>query len=154
MSELVDWGKSLLSFSTPVQEEYAQAAPGVLEKLSADDFREWAATGAQLADRGFRSWQASLEYFRATPEVLELVPLRRVLAWARLGGDLAEMSAELSCAFVRAGPQTLAHLNQIETVAWGGLGARLYKGEWQSGALAVKFFQATAPMFPRVTLFD
>ncbi len=154
MSELVDWGKSLLTFSAPVQEEYAQAAPGVLEKLSADDFREWAEAGARLAERGFRSWQASLEYFRATPEVLDLVPLRRVLAWARLGGDLAEMSAELSCAFVRAGPQTLAHLNQIETVAWGGLGARLYKGEWQSGALAVKFFQATAPMFPRVTLFD
>jgi len=154
MPQLSAWEQDLLGFSLPVQEEYQRAAVTVRGKLSPEEYQLWVQEGSHLGQSGFRTWQAAVEYFRASPEVLDVVTFARLQSWVSVGADLAEVSAELACAYFRASPESLPHLSTTEMAAWGQVCSRLYRGEWQSGTLAARLFQASPDLLKQLPLSE
>lgn len=154
MPQLSAWEQDLLGFSLPVQEEYQRVAVTVRGKLSPEEYQLWVQEGSHLGQSGFRTWQAAVEYFRASPEVLDVVTFARLQSWVSVGADLAEVSAELACAYFRASPESLPHLSTTEMAAWGQVCSRLYRGEWQSGTLAARLFQASPDLLKQLPLSE
>ncbi|MBI2886223.1 MAG: VWA domain-containing protein [Chloroflexi bacterium] len=154
MAELHSWEQALLDFSLPVQDEYQKVAPAVRARLTQEEYEAWVQEGSRLGQKAFRAWQAAVEYFRASPAVLEAIPFRRLHGWVEVGEALAISSAELASAYFRASPAALPHLSQGDLLAWAETCARLYQGEWQSGALAVKLFDASAQLLPALSISE
>lgn len=149
--EQTDSWEQALSFSTSVLEEYRRAAPQVRGRLSGEEYRAWVEHGARLGD-SFRGWQAALEYFRVSPAVLEDLSFGRLPAWAGIGGELAGISADLAAAYFRASPDAVPHLSEAATREWASACADLYRGEWQSGSLAVKLLQTSPQLLRHVAI--
>ncbi len=63
--------EELKRFSPAILAEFQKAAPSARERLSPQEFQEWAGEGIAIAQFSFRAWEAALEYFRVTLKVLE-----------------------------------------------------------------------------------
>ena len=153
-SEQTSWEEETLGFSTAVQDEWRKVGPSVRARLSQQEYVEWVREGARLGEGAFRAWQVAVEYFRASAALLETLPLHRLRPWAAEGALLAQASADLAAAYFRASPETLPLLTESQTVTWGEACARLYDGEWQSGALAIKLFDASPGLLRTVAVAE
>lgn len=144
--------KQLAPFSTTLVSEFRRSAEAVADILTADEVRQWAEEGLDLARQSWRSWEAAGEYFRVTPEVLAVFGFRDFRRWAQCGRDLAEVSSALAASYFRASPATLPNVTLERLADWVGLGRRLYKGTWRSASMAVQFFDGSPALFEQFTL--
>ncbi|MSQ14833.1 MAG: hypothetical protein EXR50_03095 [Dehalococcoidia bacterium] len=122
---------------------FMSAAPLMRQRLSHEYFQRWIVSGLEIARGPFRSWEAAVEYFRASPDVLHLLKFPQLIQWGARGKDISNTSSELAVAYFKASPNVLPLLSSYQVVLWAGLGESLYRGEWQSGALAVYFFESS-----------
>lgn len=132
---------------------YMMSSPLMRQQLSFQYFERWVAGGLDISRGPFRSWEAAVEYFKASPDVSHLLDFPQLLQWGALGKEIAEASADLAVAFFRSSPRVLPHLSSYQIVLWAGLGESLYRGDWQSGALATHFFETSHLLFLSIS-FD
>ncbi|MBI4297322.1 MAG: VWA domain-containing protein [Chloroflexi bacterium] len=142
----------LQKFPPAVLQEFRSTAPAVQRRLSSADFYLWGKEGIALAEHSFRSWEATVEYFRATLVVLRQLDFSHLSPWTQGGKALAQESSALACAFFRASAETLHHLSPDRLVDWALLGRSLYKGTWRSSSLACRLFDLSPQLLIQVSL--
>lgn len=144
--------EELKRFSPAILAEFQKAAPSARERLSPQEFQEWAGEGIAIAQFSFRAWEAALEYFRVTPKVLERLSFADFLSWAQLGRTLSQESSALSSAYFRASPGTLGLLSPSQIGDWARIGKVLYQETWRSSSLCCKFYESSPKLLRYLSL--
>lgn len=153
-SEQAQIERDLGNLPPAVLEEYQLAKEKVGFAFSGEEIALWAKEGLSIGNQTVRSWEASVEYFRAGPEVAKFLPISSFMQWARCGTYLSQDSPALAAAFFKASPEIVASLRAQYIPRWAGLGRSLYKGTWKSSTLASKFFEASPQLIRRLPFWD
>jgi len=144
--------QELEQFPSVVVDEFRRARPLVEPQLAEDDLRAWAAEGVAIAQAGFRSWEATTDYFKVSAQALARLNFSQFLDWARWGRALSVESAGLSSAYFQASPAALTCLTFDQLEGWSKLAKSLYKGTWRSSYLVNQYFQVSPALFQYLNL--
>ena len=165
-------GPAFAAYGPSLLDDFSASAHALSGRLSDEQLAEWADTGAALATRSLRSWEAATEYLRTSSLLVGLLPFDAVMHWAEVGGRLTETSPLVAAAFLRSTPAVLPQLPldpaqdlgimgehiagripaRADLERWARLGERLHRGNWKSIALCQLFFEASPQLLESLTL--
>ncbi|MDY6893113.1 MAG: VWA domain-containing protein [Chloroflexota bacterium] len=145
--------RELAQFSAAILTEFQNAAPVVRNRLSSEDFIDWAEEGLTIAKLSFRTWEAASEYFKASTRVVERLSAVDLHSWAKQGEMLARESSVMASAYFRASSETLYYLPPQKLEDWVRIGKNLSRDTWRSNSLCSKFFESS-PKLLRYLSFD
>ena len=163
------YAAELRGYGPALPDDLAAGARELERRLSERELEDWAGAGAGLARHSLRSWEAASGYFRVSPRLLPAFSFGEMLDWAAVARELAESSAAIAAAFVRATPEVLQPLQGADETdlgimgewlgrpgeqvrPWAALGQRLAHGNWKSVALAASFFEQSPALLHALPL--
>ena len=149
---LAEVERELQRFPQSVLQEFHRVQALIKETLDDERLLRWAQEGVSTAQHTVRSWEAAVEYFRVSPEVLRFLPFEYFVQWAQAGGILCSDSPTLSASYFKASPAAIPNIKPRHVAAWAALGRSLYKGNWKSSTVSIKFFE-TSPTLLKVLTF-
>lgn len=137
----------LSGFPDSIEEAFQRGLNGLSGRLTPSQLQMWAETGVEMTALSLRSWEAASEYFSSGAKMPETATWDSIEAVGREAIAMAEESAPLATAFLRAAPEVIDAIGSSHVRQWAELGRRLYKGNWKSSAIAGQFYELSPSVF-------
>ncbi len=146
---LPDVHKRLSGMSSSLGRHFAEVAPALEARLSADDFATWAQYCETLAQSGWRAWESAEAFCHVSPFVLQHIEPAALWQWAETGKVFARHSADVATAFFRAARMIAPQHPLEDAQAWIAGGHWYLKHHPAQPSLTAAYFQASPAIYTR-----
>tara|TARA_A100001037_G_scaffold306765_1_gene355156 strand:+ start:8414 stop:11653 length:3240 start_codon:yes stop_codon:yes gene_type:complete len=148
----------LQNYPDSLKDNFEISIKFVSEIFSVEETKLWALIGLKIAQVTTRSWESSLEYYKATPDIIKYLPFNYIIQWGESGLDLSNQSPTLASSYFKASKNTIKKLRSRHIDSWALTGKSLYNGTWKSSTLACQFFEHSPALvksltFPQIEKF-
>lgn len=146
---LPDVHKRLLGVSSSLGRHFAEVAPALETRLSAEDFATWAQYCETLAQSGWRAWESAEAFCHVSPFLLQHIDAAALWQWADTGKVFARNSAAVATAFCRAARLVAPQHSLADAQAWIAGGHWYLKHHPAQPSLTAAYFQASPAIYMR-----
>ena len=146
---LPDVHKRLSGVSASLARHYAEVAPILAARLSAEDFAIWASYCETLAQSGWRAWESAEAFCHVTPFLLQHIEPEALWQWAETGKGFARHAADVATAFFRAARLIAPQHSLQDAQTWIAGGRWYLKHHPAQPSLAAAYFQASPAIYTR-----
>ena len=155
---LKDIRAKLNNYPDSLKDNFEISLKLVSEIFTKEETILWALVGLKIAQVTTRSWEPSLEFYRATPNIIKYLPFNYIIQWGESGLDLSTESPTLASSYFKASKDTIKKLRSRHIDSWALSGKSLYNGTWKSSTLACQFFEHSPSIvksltFPQIEKF-
>ncbi len=155
---LKDIRAKLNNYPDSLKDNFEISLKLVSEIFTKEETILWALVGLKIAQVTTRSWEPSLEFYRATPNIIKYLPFNYIIQWGESGLDLSTESPTLASSYFKASKDTIKKLRSRHIDSWALSGKSLYNGTWKSSTLACQFFEHSPSLvksltFPQIEKF-